>query len=60
MMKFWNADKHEKRDAIILQYLYLPRDSFYGTGDGGGGRGLKYVDDLELGDGGQLIAASLW
>jgi len=30
-----------------------------GTGDGGGGRGLKYVDDLELGDGGQLIAASL-
>jgi hypothetical protein len=29
------------------------------VGDGGGGRGEKYVELLELGDGGQLFG-SLW
>lgn len=36
------------------------RLTFEGTGDGGGGKGLKYVDERELGDGGQLMGTSLW
>lgn len=63
--------KKKKKEILKINQIYMKISNCYVkprlgdcTGEGGGGSGEKYVDDLELGEGGHEdsgnILTSLW